>query len=105
MNLKEGWTGIKITMIANDHRCVLLCDNDKWCDRGKDLSYFNFAGQLSRTKAHTTLRMHDLFRVHWLRPSGLISNSKQQLHDKGIQVRLMVIKLSCPGFMALTRTT
>ena len=42
LDLKRGWTGIKITKVANDHCCVPLCNNEKRYDSGKDLSYLNF---------------------------------------------------------------
>lgn len=44
LELKQGWTGIKIAQMANNDCCVPLCNNDKQYDCGKDLSYFNFRG-------------------------------------------------------------
>ena len=34
--------GMKIGKLANDHRCVPLCNNEKRCGSGRDLSYSNF---------------------------------------------------------------
>ena len=42
LDLKRGWTGIKIAKMANDHCCLSLCNNDRRYDGGKDLPYFSF---------------------------------------------------------------
>ena len=38
LDLKRGWTGIKIAKMANDHCWVPLRNNGKRYDSGKDLS-------------------------------------------------------------------
>ena len=43
LELKRGWMGIKIAKVSNVHFCVLICDNGKRYDSGKDLPYFDFA--------------------------------------------------------------
>ena len=61
LDLKRGWTGMKITKMANDHRRVPLYNNDKRYDSGKDLSYLNFPRNKQKMKANAIFRMHDLF--------------------------------------------
>ena len=62
LDLKQGYTGLKIAKMANDHRCVPLCNNDNRYDSEKDLFLiFNFPRIKQKTKADAIFRMHNLF--------------------------------------------
>ena len=39
LDLKHGWTDIKIAKMANDHYRVALCNNDKRYDSAKDFPW------------------------------------------------------------------
>ena len=52
---------MEIAMMAHDHCCVPLCNNDKRYNSGKDLSLiFNFPTNKQQTKPNAIFRMHNL---------------------------------------------
>ena len=61
LELKRGWTGMKIAKMANDPCCVSLCNNDKRYDSGKDFSYFNFPRDQQKRKRMPSLECIILF--------------------------------------------
>lgn len=86
---------MEIAMMAHDHCCVPLCNNDKRYNSGKDLSLiFNFPTNKQQTKANAIFRMHNLFGVQSLCPSSLVSNPKWRLRGKGRNMRGHLVPLT-----------
>ena len=55
MDLKRGWTGIKIANMEKDHRFIPVCNDDKQYDSGKELYYFNFPRNKKKRKRMPSL--------------------------------------------------
>ena len=85
LDLKRGWTGMKIAKMANDPCCVPRFNNNTCYHSGKDLSYFNFPRDKQKRKLTPSLEcIVYVIRVRYLCPSSLISNPKWVLSDKGL---------------------
>ena len=67
--------------IAGDHFCVPLCNDDKQCDSGKDLSYFNFMRDEQKRNRTPSLEYK---QGDCLCPFSLVSHPKWWLRDKDV---------------------
>ena len=79
LDLKRGWTGMKIGKMAT---VAYLCNNDKRYDSGKDLSYFNFPRDKQKRKRTPSLECIKYFE--FFGPTSLVLNPKWWLRDKGL---------------------